>query len=114
MARLDVPGALELELRILREAKLLGALPRLPQVAGAMNGRSIDFVVRAGVEDTVTRIQNRVIDGPPHQVRPIECPPLPQLVASEEKEPLFRSGEHNDRHRLELFRSVVGAGGLCV
>jgi hypothetical protein len=64
-----------------------------------MDSRSIDLVVRAGVEDAVSRIQNRVIDRPPLEVWPFECPPLPELVASKEKEPLLRSGEHDDGHR---------------
>src|SRR5207342_2865097 len=67
-ARLDVPSLLERQLVIFGQPEFFAALPGLAAVAGALDGRAVDGVVRGGEDRTV------VLDGmehvPPAQVRP--------------------------------------------
>jgi hypothetical protein len=84
-ARLEMPRGVELELVVLRQPELLGALPALAAVRRAMHGRAVERVVRAGVKRAVTRIDERVVDGPALEQRPLDLPRLAVVAAEEEQ-----------------------------
>src|SRR4051794_34662167 len=73
-AGLDVPRRVELELAVLGEAQLVGALPALAAVGRTMRARAVERVVRGGMERAVTRVDDRVVDRPALQQRALDLP----------------------------------------
>jgi hypothetical protein len=61
---LDVPGRVELQTALLREAELLGPLPRVSLVVGTMDRRAVEEVVRRRVQRFVARVDDCVVDAP--------------------------------------------------
>ena len=92
-ARLEVPDRVQLQLPVLGQAELLGALPRLAAVGRPLH-RSAAEEVRARVERAVVRVGDRVVDREPRQQRALERPRAPVVASLEQEEPLARPDEH--------------------
>src|SRR5207245_2362177 len=90
LARLDVPGRVELEARLLREADLLRALPVPAEIIRAVHRAAVDEAVRRRVQDAVARIDDRVVHRPAREQRALQLPVL-AVVAAEEEHPLPRA-----------------------
>jgi hypothetical protein len=92
-----VPRLFEREPRPFRKSDLLGALPRLAHVGGALNGASVRERVGRRVEHAVALIDDRVEDVPALERRRVE-PPGAAIVGVELEQPLPRADEDGDAH----------------
>jgi hypothetical protein len=92
-AGLDVPRRFERQRRFLGQAELLRALPGLPAVRRALDGRTVDEVVGRRVNGAVTRVDGRVVDPPAVQQRALRLPLTAIVVSLEQEESLARADQ---------------------
>ncbi len=110
-ARLDVPRLLELQVSLLEEAELLGAVPRLAEVGRAVDAAAVDPAVRRRVDRPVPWISDGVEDVPALEEGAVDLEAAAVVAAAEEEQAF--AGADEDQHGTERT-ALEPSGRGCV